>query len=129
MPRMYDEALRKEAEKHGISVNNLAIQIMKKYSSLIDILVRVNHILTTYIKQHIRPTGFWGSKAGSISGSSVPKNKLLLKGMLLNRSSTIEYITDLIGGYDDWFTCDYHERETFTLLHLRHVYDEKWLFF
>ena len=67
--------------------------------------------------------------AGRKSGRSLPKDRLLMRGMPVDRESVIWYVTEVLGGYNDWFTCDIHERKDNTLLHLRHVYNEKWSIF
>jgi len=128
----YDEALREEAEKRGTSVNSLANQILKRFSESSRYFGRgqsitlsprtFENILTDLSDKEI-------AEAGKISGHSLPKDRLLMRGMPINRESVIWYITEVLGGYNDWFTCDIHERKDHTLLHLRHVYNLKWSIF
>ena len=128
----YDESLREEAEKKGISVNNLANQILKRYTESIRYFGRGQSItLSPRTFEHII-SGLSDEEimdAGKKSGRSLPKDRLLMRGMPINRESVIWYITDVLGGYNDWFTCDIHERKDHTFLHLRHVYNMKWSIF
>lgn len=52
-----------------------------------------------------------------------------MRGKSVNRETVLWYTTDILGGYNDWFTCDIHERKNHTLLHIRHVYNRKWSLF
>ena len=52
-----------------------------------------------------------------------------MRGKTIDRASVIWFMTEILGGYNDWFTCDIYERKTHTLMHLRHFYDRKWSLF
>ena len=67
--------------------------------------------------------------AGKKSGYRRTMDQLLMRGMALDRKSAIWYITEVIGKYSAWFTCDLHEEKINTLLYLRHPYNEKWSIF
>jgi len=67
--------------------------------------------------------------AGKKSGYRRTMDQLLMRGMALDRKSAIWYITEVIGKYSAWFTCDKHEEKNHTLLYLRHSYNEKWSLF
>ncbi|TRO51200.1 hypothetical protein E2P71_09425 [Candidatus Bathyarchaeota archaeon] len=67
--------------------------------------------------------------AGKKSGYRRTMDQLLMRGMALDRKSAIWYITEVIGKYSAWFTCDQHEEKNHTLLYLRHTYNEKWSIF
>jgi predicted DNA-binding ribbon-helix-helix protein len=127
-----DAVLREEAEKNDISVNNLVNRIMKEYvvssryfnkgesiilssQTLIELLTNmdINDIMAAAKESGIRRT----------------KDQLLMRGMKLDRKSAIWYITEVIGKYNAWFTCDLHEEKTETMLYLRHNYNEKWSIF
>ena len=128
----YDEALREEAEKKGTSVNGLANQIFKKFTESERYFGRGQSItLSPRILEslilHISEEGI--IEAGKNAGTFVPKDRLLMRGKAIDRASVIWFMTDILGGYNDWFTCDIHERKTHTLIHLRHFYDRKWSLF
>lgn len=128
----YDEALREEAEKRGTSVNSLANHILKKFTESeryfgagqsITLSPRTfGNIIDGLSDEDI-------ALAGRRSGRAIPKDRLLMRGMSVNRETVLWYVTDVLGGYEDWFTCDIHERKEMTLLHMRHVYNEKWSIF
>ena len=67
--------------------------------------------------------------AGKQSGYLRTREQLLLRGMDLDRKSAIWYVSEIIGNYSAWFTCDMHEYKTHTLLFLRHTYNERWSIF
>jgi hypothetical protein len=125
----YDEALREEAEKRGTSVNGLANQIFKKFTQSeryfgkgqsITLSPRTFESIISLIDEQ-------GVKEAAINaGSFVPKDRLLMRGMSVNRESVLWFITDILGGYNDWFTCDIHERKNHTLLHIRHGFNKIW---
>lgn len=130
--KRFDEALREEAAKRGTSVNSLANQIMKKYTESdryfgegqsITLSPRTQMNILNRIDEELI------FEAGRESGLVVPKDRLFMRGMLLDRDSVIWYISKVLGGYNDWFTCDVHERKEGSLLHLRHVYNKKWSLF
>jgi len=130
--KRFDDALREEASKLGTSVNSIANHILKKYTESdrhfgegqsITLSPRTHqNILNRVDEDQI-------IEAGRESGLVVPKDRLFMGGMPLDRDSVIWYISQVLGGYDDWFTCDVHERKDGTHLHLRHVYNIKWSLF
>ena len=128
----YDSALREEAEERGTSVNSLANQILKKYTESERYLGRGQSITLsprTLEALIINLEDDEIKTAGIKSGTFVPKDWLLMRGMTINRESVTWFITDVLGVYNDWFTCDLHERNDHTLYHLRHVYNKKWSIF
>ncbi len=128
----YDEAIRKESEKQGISVNNLINQILKKYTFQ-DRFLGKSHSITfapQTMKSILESLDDTKIRAlGAKAGSTTPRDRLLLRGMHLERNSALWFISDVLGDYNDWFTCVIHERKDHTLIFLRHIYDEKWSLF
>ena len=130
--KKYDEALREDAEQFGTSVNSLANQILKKYTES-DRYFREGQSISLSPRTHENLINKIDDaqiiESGRESGLVIPKDRLLMRGMMLDRESVIWYISEVLGGYNDWFTCDIHERDNDTLLHLRHVYNKKWSLF
>jgi hypothetical protein len=127
-----DSILREDAEKNGISVNNLVNRIMKEYTDSLRYFNKGESIILssqTLLQLLLNMDMDEVSEAGSESGYRRTKDQLLMRGMKLNRKSAIWYITEIIGKYSAWFTCDVHEEKNDTLLYLRHNYNEKWSIF
>ena len=128
----YDEALREEANKRGISVNNLANQILKEFTTTGRFHERGQNI--TFATQSFENllNGLDDQElidSGQDSGSKNPHDRLLMRGMTIDRASLLWYLKEILDGYNDWFICDIHERKNHTLIHLRHGYNRKWSLF
>lgn len=127
-----DNILREDAEKNGISVNNLVNRIMKEYTVSSRYFEGGQSIVLssqTLIQLLLNMDENEINEAGKQSGYRRTKDQLLMRGMKLDRKSALWYITEIIGKYSGWFTCDLHEEKTNTLLYLRHTYNEKWSIF
>jgi len=128
----YDEALREEANKRGISVNNLTNQILKEFTSTGRFSERGQNI--TFATQSFENFLNYLDEqelidSGIDSGSKNPHDRLLMRGMIIDRASLLWYLKEILGGYNDWFICNMHERKDHTLIHLRHGYNKKWSIF
>ena len=128
----FDKALREEAARRGISVNNLANQILKQFTTSGRFSERGQSI--TFATQTFE--NFLNSldeqeliDSGQDSGTKNPHDRLLMRGMVIDRASLLWYLREILGGYHDWCICDIHERKDHTLIHLRHVYNKKWSVF
>jgi len=128
----YDEALREEAKKRGTSVNNLANHILKEFTTAGRFNERGQNI--TFATQSFE--NFLNCldeqeliESGQDSGSRNPHDRLLMRGMKIDRASLLWYLKEILDGYNDWFICDMHERKDHTLIHLRHAHNRKWSVF
>ena len=128
----YDKVLREEANNRGISVNNLANHILKEFIATGRFSERGQNI--TFATQSFE--NFLNCldeqeliDSGQDSGSKNPHDRLLMRGMTIDRTSLLWYLKEILGGYNDWFICDMHERKDYTLIHLRHSYNRKWSLF
>ena len=124
-----DEVLRAEAEEKGVSVNNLANQIFRRFAlsdryygkgQSITFSPQTLELLISKISDEDV------EEAGELSGSVRPRDRLLMRGRRLDFDSLVWYIEEILGGYNDWFICDHYEHEDEHLFHLRHLYNEKW---
>lgn len=127
-----DEVLRAEAEEKGVSVNNLANQIFRRFAFSDRYYGKGQSI--TFSPQTLEllisriPDEDMG-EAGELSGSVRPRDRLLMRGRRLDFDSLVWYIEEILGGYNDWFICDHYEQKDEHLFHLRHMYSEKWSIF
>jgi len=128
----WDEALRKDAESMGTSVNALANQILKRYALTHRYFGRGQYLtispqtLTSMISKLSREDI---AKAGHDSGSIRPKDRLLIRGLPLTLESVIWYLKEILGTYNDWFYCEHHIQGKEQLFHLRHQYHSNWSIF
>jgi hypothetical protein len=128
----YDEALREDSEKQGISVNNLSNQILKKYTEYDRYFGRGQSITLSPRTLESLINNIEDIKIMEIGrqmGSQIPKDRLLMRGSLINRESVLWFIESVLGGYSDWFTSNIHETQDSTIFYLRHVYNKKWSMF
>jgi len=130
----WDKVLQMEAKKQGVSVNTLMNQILRRYSIFgrfadrYEVLTIPNKTFVT-ILEAASETGL--AEAGKISGSTRPKDGLLMMGHPLNFDSLAWMIDELYGGPDlgRWFKCDHHIKMNQDIFHLRHNLGRKWSIF
>jgi hypothetical protein len=128
----YDEALKYEAERHGVSVNTLVDQVLRRYShsyryfdSLSAVTISgktLERLLSNIPKEKM-------GEMGKALGEERPKNLLLLRGLPLDYNSVIWYLTELLGDTSNWYRATYHRRGEHDILHLSHGLGEGWSLF
>lgn len=130
----WDGVLRIEAERQGVSANTLVNQIFHRYS-LFDRFADRYEVLTipqkTFITLLAAATETGLAQAGKNSGSTRPKDGLLMMGRPLNFDSVTWMVTQLYGGayYGRWFKCDHYVTRSEDAFHLRHNLGRKWSIF
>lgn len=130
----WNKVLQAEAKRLRVSVNTLMNQILRRYSIFHRFADRYG-VLTipneTFIPilEAASETGL--AEAGKISGSTRPKDGLLMMGRPLDFNSLIWMIDELYGGPDfgRWFKCDHHIKINQDIFHLRHNLGKKWSIF
>lgn len=128
----YDEVLRYEAEKRGVSVNMLVDQILRKYSisyrffeylSSVTMSVQtVSKLLELIELEDIRA-------AGKLLGKERPKALILKRGIPLSYEAVVWYMTELLGDHSGWYRANYYERPKKDIFHLNHTLGNKWSVF
>lgn len=128
----YDEVLRYEADRHGVSVNTLVDRIMRKYSVSyrffeINGAVTISphtfsELLSALGEEEIRAIA-------REAGGERPKELILKRGLPLTYENAIWYITELLGDNSGWFKAMYYEREESDILHLSHNQGVGWSIF
>lgn len=128
----YDEVLKYEAERHGVSVNTLVDQVLRRYAHsyrYFDGLSAVTMSGKTVERLlSIIPEERMG-EFGQALGEERPKNLLLLRGLPLDYGSVIWYLTELLGDTSNWYRATYHHREENDVLHLSHGLGHGWSLF
>jgi hypothetical protein len=129
---LYDEALREESEKSGLSVNSLGNQIFKRYTEfdryyevgqLIILSPRTFEMIISNLEENTI------TEIARMLGSEIPRDKLLMRGMSINRKSLFWFIENILSNYYHWFSCDIHNTKNSSIFYLRHVYNIKWSHF
>ena len=126
------EVLQKEAEREGISVNALMNKVLQQYSS------HYRHAGRYGVLTLPRPTfasiiGCCSEEAltatAKASGSTRTKDALRTLGIPSTHDSLVAFIKNNLGEYAGWFKFNHHIMEDKEMLHLRHVFGNKWSIF
>jgi hypothetical protein len=125
----WDKVLQEEAHWQGISVSALLSLIIRryvvvqryldKYSTLI-----VEHKVLAPLLDKLSEEDI--AEAGRKSGSILPEEALLRRGLPHNFESLLWLIEEVYGRYGYWFDTDYYTTEEENMFHLRHNIDKKW---
>jgi hypothetical protein len=130
--KAYDEVLRYEADRQGISVNTLVDRIIRKYSvsyRFFDNLGAVTISPHTFSELlSVLEEGEIRAVARSV-GVERPKELILKRGLSLTYENAVWYITELLGDNSGWFRTTYYEREEADIIHLSHNQVEEWSIF
>jgi hypothetical protein len=128
----YDEVLRYEADRHGVSVNTLVDNIIRKYSvsyrffdNLGAVTISPNtfsELLSVLEEDEVRAIA-------RSSGVERPKELILKRGLPLTYENAVWYITELLGDNSGWFRTTYYEREERDIIHLSHNQVAGWSIF
>jgi hypothetical protein len=125
----WDDILQEEANWQGTSVSALMNLIVRryvviqryldKYSTLI-----VEHKVLAPLLDKLSDEDI--SEASAISGSLLPEEALLRRGLPLDFESLVWLIEEVYGRYGCWFDVDHYVTDKENMFHLRHNIDRKW---
>jgi len=125
----YDDVLKLEADRRGISVNALMDQILKRYVEAQRYFDNQTAIVLSD-STLLELVGFLNTEmlsiAGTNSGIDRPKDRLLMRGLPLDYESVLWFISQVLGEYNGWFRSDYHTGKDEHQIHLRHRLGMKW---
>jgi hypothetical protein len=127
----WDDVLRKDAERQGMSVNVLMNLILRRYA-LFDRWARGHNVIS--LTQRAFREVLEGiplenlALAGEKSGSSDPQSILDMIGLPSNYDSFAYLISEHFGGsnYAMWFNCHRHFHENSDVFHLQHNLGRGW---
>jgi hypothetical protein len=127
----WDEILRKEAERQGISVNSLVNLILRKYACFDRLCRGRNYISLTKHAFHEILEGIPLERlalAGENTGSKDVQDILDMLGLPSNYDSFAYLLTKHFGGTDRamWFNCYRYQHENLDLFHLQHNLGREW---
>jgi len=129
----WDDVLRREAEKQGLSVNVLVNLILRRYA-FFDRWTRNYKVisLTQGSFQEVLEGSLLENlaKAGEKRGAPSIQSIIDIMGLPSNYNSFTFLITNFFGGgYALWFSCHRHFRENRDIFHLQHTLGRKWSVF
>jgi hypothetical protein len=130
----WDDILKKEAERQGISVNHLVNSILQKYSSF-DRLARSSNFIS--LTKHVFMEILKGisleslAQAGENTGQKDIQDILDMLGLPSDNESFTHITSKLFGAsdYAAWFNCYRSVQENRTFLHLQHDLGRGWSVF
>jgi hypothetical protein len=128
----YDDVLKYEAERQGVSVNTVLDQLLRKYVqsyrffdnlSAITLSAPSLQALLKVIKEEEI------IKIGKELGKERPYELILKRGIRPNYESAKWYILDVLGEHSGWLRASINIREGNEFIHLSHPFGLKWSLF
>ena len=127
----WDDVLKREAERQGISVNHLVNSIFQRYACF-DRLARSSNFIS--LTKHAFRGIIKGislehlAQAGENTGSKDIQDILDMLGLPSDYESFIHLVTNHFGGPDCamWFNCYRSLKQNRVLLHLQHDLGREW---
>lgn len=125
----YDEILKYEAERRGVSVNTILDRLLKKYVQTyryFENLSAVTFSATSlkkfleYIEEDEMIT------LGEELGEERPYELMLKRGIKPTYGAAKWYIMDVLGGPSGWLSASINERKGNEYIHLSHPFGIKW---
>lgn len=129
----WDDILRNEAEKQGISVNVLVNMILRRYARFDRWTRHSNIISLTQDSLRIIMKGIPKeniAKAGEMRGQPAIQSIIDIMGLPSNYESFAFLMPNFFGGgYALWFRCHRHSHGNRDIFHLQHNLGRKWSVF
>lgn len=129
--REWDEVLKEEAERQGVSVSVLLNYLCRKYSLYTRWTDRYNNINIS--QQAFREILNAASterlaEAGTKSGATDFINTINAFGFAADYNSFVNVVTELLGGpdYARWFRCFHHKHGNNDIFQLQHDLGYRW---
>lgn len=125
-----NDELEAEAEKRGVSVSYILESQVEDYlnqyrwadrSGMINLHPQTLNQIVEQLDEKIL------SQIGFKTGSSVPRQGLLMRGAPINEESA-KQVLQILSEYDNWFTVSYHDTDP-PYFFIRNLQGEKWLIF
>jgi hypothetical protein len=125
-----NDEIEAEAEKQGVSVSYVLESLVENYlnhyrwadrSGVVNLHPQTLNQLFDHLDEKTV------SHIGFDSGSSVPRQGLLMRGAPINEESARQ-VLQILGEYDNWFTVSYHNADP-PYFFIRNLHGEKWVIF
>jgi len=127
-----EQALIREAERRGFSVNALIGNIFNRYlasTRFQDSAGMVTFSSDTFNEFISRLDNDEIQEVGEASGRRHVKSSLMQRGMRVNYENVVWSVTQVLGEYNGWFRCDRNTLEGLDSFHLTHKMGYKWSVF
>ena len=127
----FNGALESEAEKKGVSVNNLMEHILEDYINHDRWVDRRNGmiIMPSVMKNIIEAIDDNTIiNLGTALGSFIPREGLLMRGLDKSEEKAEILILRILGEHDNWFSASYHHHSR-AYFYLRSFMGDKWMLF
>ncbi len=125
----YDNAIRNEAKKQGLSINSYINKIIERHLNCYKLINRFpcliipNEVIVGLINQLSDEDIF---KQGNNAGSFLPKHTLFLKNLSLTLENVIKSMRILNSQNSNWYHFERQDENGSIKLLLRHQLGKKW---
>ena len=128
----YDEVLKEEADRHGVSVNTILDQQLRKYVETYRFFEKSNAATLSASTLSTIMNVIDDDTIKQISvqlGKERPHELLLRRGIQPSYDSSVWYIQEILGDHSGWFTAIISRRGEYENINLSHPYGYKWSLF
>jgi hypothetical protein len=127
----WDDVLREEAERQGVSVNVLVNKILRRYTLFTRWtdkggVMSFTPLVFRRVLEELSDESL--ARAGTASGSSDVLDIINMLGRPVNYDSFVYLLSEYLGGSDfcRWFTCFHHIQRDEDVFHLQHNLGRGW---
>jgi hypothetical protein len=128
----YDEILKQEADRHGVSVNQILDQQIRRYVETYRFFEKTNAATLSASTLHTIMDSLDDEVIKKISvelGKERPHELLLRRGIQPTYETSLWYIQEVLGDHSGWFTAIISRRGENENVNLSHAYGYKWSLF
>lgn len=126
-----DAGIIEEADRQNVSLSNLIEKIVEDYlnhhrwtdrANALTILIPTMQVFLKYLEDDELV------EIGEVVGGSVPRQEMMMRGVNIDEEVAKTMVLRILGGYDKWFTVNYHEQDR-PYYFIRNQLGEKWIIF
>jgi len=128
----YDDILKNEADRHGVSVNQIMDQQIRRYVETYRFFEKTNAATLSASTLHAIMEELDDETIIKISeelGKERPHELMLRRGIQPTYETSLWYIREVLGDHSGWFTAMISTRGENENINLSHAYGYKWSLF
>ncbi len=128
----YDDILKQESDRHGISVNQIMDQQIRRYVETYRFFEKTNAATLSASTLHAIMEEINDENIKKISvelGKERPHELMLRRGIQPTYETSLWYIQEVLGDHSGWFTAIISRRGEHENINLSHAYGYKWSLF
>ena len=128
----YDDILKNEADRHGVSVNQIMDQQIRRYVETYRFFEKTNAATLSASTLHAIMEELDDETIRKISvklGKERPHELMLRRGIQPTYETSLWYIREVLGDHSGWFTAMISTRGENENINLSHAYGYKWSLF